>query len=130
MEVELEEEIEEKNGDVFEEVVVEADNGEVLSLDTNHPPSSNEYLGLSITYHEPPTFFPIPPPPKTLKPNFYQSISELFLKAPNSTLRAFQELVQNKSKKSLMSSFKINKGKDQKKVSKIRRDLFAWLIVF
>ena len=125
MEVELEEEIEEKNGDVFEEVVVEADNGEVLSLDTNHPPSSNEYLGLSITYHEPPTFFPIPPPPKTLKPNFYQSISELFLKAPNSTLTAYEEMVRSKFQESPMSTIPTSNGKVKKTISKFKRDLFA-----
>ena len=88
MEVELEEKIAEKNGDVFEEVVIEADESEILSLNTHHPPRSNEYLELLATFHEPPTLSPTPPTPKALKQNFYQLILELLLKAPNFQSRA------------------------------------------
>jgi len=42
--------------DVFEEIVVEADKGEMLTLDTHHPPRSNEHLGLLITFDELPIF--------------------------------------------------------------------------
>jgi len=53
IEVELEEKIEEKNGDVFEEVVIEADEGEILAMDTHHPPRSHEHLNLPTTFYEP-----------------------------------------------------------------------------
>jgi len=54
MEVELEEKIEQKNGDVFEEVVIEADEGEILATDTHHPPRSHEHLdGGPSPYHDP-----------------------------------------------------------------------------
>ena len=93
MEVELEEKIEEKNGDVFEEVVIEADESEILSVDTHHPPRSNEYLDLLATFHEPPALSPTPPTPKALKQNSCQLILEPLLKAPNFQLRAYEELV-------------------------------------
>ena len=53
MEGELEEEIEEKNGDVFEEVVIEADEGEIFAMDTHHPPRIHEHLSLPTTFYEP-----------------------------------------------------------------------------
>jgi len=77
-EVELEEENEENLGDelgeTIQEIVVEVDEGEMLTLDTNHPPRSHERLSLFLTFSEP------------------------LLKAPNFKLRAFKERVQGKSK--------------------------------
>jgi len=52
VEVELEEASEEKDGDVFEVIVVEADEEEMLTLDTHHPPRNNEHLDLLITFDE------------------------------------------------------------------------------
>ena len=66
MEVELEEESREKTGEFFEEVVVEADKGEVLSLDTHHPPRSYEHLSLPTTFYESQAHSSIPPTPKAL----------------------------------------------------------------
>jgi len=130
VEVELEEKIEEKNGDVFEEVVIEADEGEMLAMDTHHPPRRHEHLSLPTTYHEPPTFSPTPPTPKTLNPNFCPSILEPILEAPNSELRAYEEMVLNMFKKSPMCNFQINKGNEHKRVPKFKGDLFSWLILF
>jgi len=130
MEVELEEESREKTGEIFEEVVVEADEGEVLSLDTHHPLRSHKHLSLPTTFHEPLTFSPTPPMPKALTQNFCQLHSEPLLKAPNFELRAFEELVRSKYKKSPTSTIQISEGRVKKRVSKFKRDLFSWLILF
>ena len=66
-EVESKEEIEENNGDDLEEIVVEADEGDMLTLNTQHPPRSNEHLDPLITFHEPPTLSCTPPISPTLK---------------------------------------------------------------
>ena len=124
MEVELEEESREKNGEIFEEVVVEADEGEVLSLDTHHPLRSHKHLSLPTTFHEPPTLSPIPPTPKTLNKNFCQSISEPLLKAPNFELRAFEELVRSEYKKSPTSTIQISKGRAKKRSLNSRETCF------
>jgi len=105
MDVELEEKIEEKNGDVSEDAVIEADESEILSLDTHHPLRTNEYLELLATFHEPPTLSPTPPTPKALKQNFCQLILEPLLKAPNFQLRACEEPVQTYVKSPLHAPF-------------------------
>jgi len=51
---------------------VKADEGDMLTLDTHHPPRSHEYLGLFLTFGEP------------------------SLNAPNFELRAIKEVVQSK----------------------------------
>jgi len=127
MEVELEEKNEEKNGDVFEEVVIEADESEILSVDTHHPPRSNESLELLSTFHEPPT---LSPTPKALKQNFCQLILEPLLKAPNFQLRAYKELVQSMCEQPPSCTIQISKGRANKNVSKFKRDLFTWMILF
>ena len=129
-EVELEEEIEEHRRDDLEEIVVEANEGEMLTLNTYHPPRSNEHLGLLVTFHEPPNLFPIPPISQTLKQTFCQSVPESLLEAPNPELRACEEMVRSKSKESSTRNTQISKGKEKKKVSKFRGDLFDWLILF
>jgi len=58
--------------ETLEEIVVEADEGEMLTLGTDHPPRSHEHQRLFLTFSEP------------------------LLKAPNSELRAFEERVQGK----------------------------------
>jgi len=56
-EAKLEEEKKENVGDeleeTMEEIVVEADEGEMLTLDTHHPPRSHEHLNLFLTFSEP-----------------------------------------------------------------------------
>jgi len=69
-------------------VVIEADEREMLAMDTHHPPRSHEHLSLPTTFHEPPTLSSIPPTPKTLNKNFSHFIPEPLLNAPNFELRA------------------------------------------
>ena len=70
---ESEEEEEENVGDdlkeTLEEIVVRAEEGETLTLGTNHPPKSHEHLSLFLSSSEP------------------------LLKACNSEVRSFQEWV-------------------------------------
>ena len=78
------------------------------------------------------------PAAQTLIQNFchliYEEITteceEPFLKALNSELRAFEEVVQSKCKESRTNTLRTSKGNERKRVSKIKRDLFAWLIFF
>jgi len=92
--IKKEDEVQEKDGNTLEEIGIETEEGEMLTLDTHHPPKDKEHRTLLfISFGEPPILSPTSPPPKTLKPNFYQSISKPFLKAPNSTLRAYEEMV-------------------------------------
>jgi len=58
----------------------------MLTLVTNHPPTSHEHLNLFLTFGEP------------------------ILKAPNSELRAFKEKVQGKSEESFQTRFKSARG--------------------
>jgi len=106
----VEEENKENDGDNFEEtleeIIVEVDEGDMLTLGTSHPPRSHEHLSLFLNFSEP------------------------LLEAPNSELRAFEEVVQSKSKDSPLISIEISKGNDWKKVYKIKRDLFVWMILF
>ena len=86
--------------------MVEADEGEMLTLDNQHPPRSNEHLDLPFTFGEP------------------------SLNTANSELRVLEEVVQEKFEGSPPSNTHISKGKEKKRVSKFRGDLFAWLILF
>ena len=101
-EEEKEDEVQIKDGNTFEEIKLEAKEGEELT-------------------------FAIP---QTLNPNFCQSISEPFLKAPNLALRVFEEVVRSMSTPSPPSTIQISKGRKKKRVSRAKRDLFAWLILF
>jgi len=117
--------------ETLEETVAEANEGQVLTLDIPHPPKGKEHHGLLfISFGEAPEFFPTPPSPKTLKSNFCQPISEPLLNAPNSELRVLKEVVQRKIKESHTSTIQTSKGKGKKRVSKFKRDLFSWLILF
>ena len=78
----------------------------MLTLGTSRTPRSHEDLSLFLTY------------------------SEALLKAPNFKLRAFKEKAQGKSIGSPPNHIQISKGNDWKRVSKIKRDLFAWMILF
>ena len=129
-EVELEEENEEHDGDNLGEIVAEADKGEMLTMDTHHPPRSNEHLSLVITFDEPLNLSPTPPITKTLKQNFCLSIPESLLEAPNSELRACEEVVQSWYKESPMYNTQISKGSERTRVSKFNRELCEWLILF
>ena len=55
---------------------------------------------------------------------------EPLLQTPNSELRVFEEMVKSKAEESPTSTIQTSKGKDWKRVSKIKRDLFARLIFF
>jgi len=124
-------EIEEHDGDDLEEVVVEADEGFMLTLDTHHSPKGKENLSIVfITFGEPSTFLPTPPTPKALKQTCYQFTSKPLLIAPNPELRACEKEVQSMFKESPTSTIPINKDKVKKRVSKFKRDLFDWLILF
>ena len=92
--------------EALEEIVVEVDEGDMLTLDTNHTPRSHEHLSVFLTFGEP------------------------LLKAPNSKLRAFEEVVQGKYKVSRPNKIQISKGNDWKRVSEIKRDLLEWMILF
>jgi len=126
-----EDEVQEKDGNTLEGIEIEVEEGEILTLDTHHAPKDKEdHSLLFIPFGEPSNLSPTPPPPKTLKPNFCQSISEPFLEASNSTLRAYEEMVQSMFKESPSSPIPISKGKVKKRVSMFKMDLFDWLILF
>jgi len=101
---------EESDGHNFEEtseeIIVEADEGDMPTLGTNHPPWSHEHLSLFLTF------------------------GEQLLQAPNSELTGFEERVQNKSKEPPPNNIHISKGSERKRVSKNKRDLFEWMILF
>ena len=52
------------------------------------------------------------------------------LEAPNSELRAFEEVVQSKFEESPTYAIQTSKENKRKRVFKIERGLFAWLISF
>ena len=59
--------------EALEETAVVVDEGDMLTLDTNHKPRSHEHLSVFLTFGEP------------------------LLKAPNTELRSIMEMVQGKS---------------------------------
>ena len=67
---------------------------------------------------------------KTLTQNFCLFISEPLLKAPNSELRAYKEVVQSTIKESPLYNTQISEGNARTRVFNIKRDLFACLILF
>jgi len=84
--------------------VVETDEGAKLTFATPHPPKDREdHSLLFISFGEPPILSPTPSPPPTLKHKFCQTPTCLI---------------------------QTSKGKGKQRVSKIKRDLFAWLILF
>ena len=59
---------EEKDGNTFEEIKLEAEEGEILTLATHHPPKEKEaHSLLFISFGEPLNLSPTPSPPQTLK---------------------------------------------------------------
>jgi len=67
-EEEKEDEVQEKDGNTFEEIKLEAKEGEILTLDTHHPPKDKEdHSLLFISFGEPLNLSPTPSPPQTLK---------------------------------------------------------------
>jgi len=72
----------------------------MLTLDTDHPPKGKEqYTLIFISFGEPLNLSPNPPPPRTLKQNFYQFILEPLLKAANFELRVYEKVLQSMFKK-------------------------------
>ena len=91
--------------------MVKDDEGEMLTLDTHHPPKGKEHRSLFfLSFGEPPKLSPTSPTPKTIKQNFSQLIPESSLKAPNSELRAYEEAVQSMFKEYPMYNTQISKG--------------------
>jgi len=84
----LEEENEGNDEDNSKEIVVEADEGDMPTLDTHHPPRSHELLSLFLTFGEP------------------------SLNAPNSELRAIKEVVLRKFEGSPTNNIQTGKGND------------------
>ena len=135
----MEEENEEENEDesdheleeIQAEVVEEASEEELLIL--RRVPSHQK--GVEDTPANPLSTHPAA---QTLIQNFrrliYEEITteceEPLLKALNSELRAFEEVVQSKCKESPTNTFRTSKGNERERVSRIKRDLFAWLILF
>ena len=113
--------------DDLEEVEIEADKGEMLTLDTYHPPKGKENLSiLFVTIGEPSTFFPTPPTPKALNTNFCQVKLEPSLPTPNQQ----GNVVHDVFNEFLRFNIQISKWHDEKRASKIKRKLFEWLILF
>ena len=84
--------------------LVEAEKGEILTLTTHPPPKDKEdHSLLFISFGEPPILSPTRSPPQTLKHKFCQTPTCLI---------------------------QTSKGKGKKRVSKVKRDLFDWLILF
>ena len=124
-------EAQEKDGNTVEEIEIEAEEGEILTLDTRHPPKDNEdRILLFISFREPLNLSPTHLISKTLKSNLCQPISKPLLNAPNYELRVLKEVVQSKTKKSPMSNIQTRKGKVKKRVSKYKRDLFSWFFFY
>ena len=124
MEEENEEEHEHESDHELEETpvkVVEEAREELLRRVASQPKGVQDELASPLPTH---------PLAQTLKANLCQLILEQLLEAPNSELRAFKEVVQTKSKESPTNILQTCKGKEKKRVSKIKRDLFAWLVLF
>ena len=75
---------------------------------------------------------PLPTHPlaQTHTQNFCPFILEPLPKAPNFEVRAYEEVVQSMFKEPPLYNTQISKGNARTRVSKIKRDLFAWLILF
>jgi len=96
--------VQEKNGKTLKEIEIEAEEGEILTLTTHPSPKDKEdHSLLFISFGEPPILSPTPSPPQTLKHKFCQTPTCLI---------------------------QTSKGKGKQRVSKLKRDLFAWLILF
>jgi len=50
---EIEEKFEGDFEETLEEIIVEADEGEMITLSTNHPPKSHNHLSVLLTFHDP-----------------------------------------------------------------------------
>ena len=123
--------MQEKDGNTFEEIKLEAGEGEILTFATHHPPKDNNHHNqFFIPFGEPSTFFPTPPTPKALKQTFCQEHSKPLLTTPNLELRVSDEVVHDIFKESLKSNIQISKGHEEKKASTIKGKLFEWLILF
>ena len=85
---------------------------------------------LFTTFGEPSIDFPAPPTPKALNTNFYQIKLEPSLPTPNHALRVRRNVVLDIFKESLTSHTQISKGYEEKRASKVKKDLVAWLILF
>ena len=130
-EQENEDESDHEQEEIQEEVVEEASEDELLILRRvqSHQKEVTDKPANPLCTH---------PAAQTLTQNFchfiYEEITtvceEPLLKALNSELRAFEEVVQSKCKESPTNTFRTSKGNKRKRVSRIKRDLFAWPILF
>ena len=111
--------------------MVEAIEGDMLTIDTHHPPKGKENRSiLFLSLGEPSTNFPTPPTPKALKTNFCHKNLEPSLTPLNHALRVSEKVVHGMFKESLTSSTQVSKGHEEKRASKFKEELFAWLILF
>ena len=132
-EVPIEVEVENENHgkEEIEEIMVDADEGDMLSIPTHHPPKDKGNRSvLLLSLGEPPTNSPTPPTPKALTTNFYQERLEPSLTTLNHALRVSKNVVLHMFKESLASHTQFSKGHDKKRASKFKEELFAWLILF
>ena len=124
MEEENEEEHEHESDHELEETqvkVVEEAREEVLRRVASQPKGVKVELASPLPTH---------PLAQTLTQNFCPFILEPLPKAPNFELRAYEEVVQSMFKEPPLYNTQISKGNARTRVSKIKRDLFAWLILF
>ena len=124
MEEENEEEHEHESDHELEETqvkVVEEAREEVLRRVASQPKGVKVELASPLPTH---------PLAQTLTQNFCPFILEPLPKAPNFEVRAYEEVVQSMFKEPPLYNTQISKGNARTRVSKIKRDLFAWLILF
>ena len=111
--------------------MVEADEGDMLTIDTHQPPKGKESRSiLYLSLGEQSTNFPTPPTARALKTNFCQMKLKPSLTIPNLELRVSNEVVPSMFKESLTSHVQVSKGHEEKRASKFKEELFAWLILF
>ena len=123
MEEENEDKSDHKLEETQEEIIEETREEELLSLKG----VLSQQKGVQ---HEPSNPSPTHPQAKTINLNFCQSISERLLKALNSELRVFEEMVRSMFTNTPTFTIQIRKGTEKKRVSKFRGDLFSRLILF
>ena len=130
-EVQVDEEVADHDEEELEEIMVEADEGDMLTIDTHHPPKGKENRSiLFLSLGEPSTFFPTPPTPKALKQTFCQLNSKPLLTTPSPKSRASEEVVRTMFKGSPKYNIQISKGHKENRASNIKGKLFEWLIPF
>ena len=111
--------------------MVEADEGDMISTPTYHPPKAKEIRNvIFLSFGEPSTNFPTPPTPEALTINFCQVFFEPSFTPPNHAFQVCKKVVPCMFKKSFTLPIQISKGQEEERAFKFKEDLFAWLILF